>query len=498
MNFSRKTSNENTPITPSWAKTHRYQGERHMKTQQKCPLRALEGKAKIIAASFLDDRSTTPEQCVAIVAPYLPRPITVREIKKHRTGQCDCISLNLETLISQGEISPDPTRPNRYSAPKGWEPGVSYDPTTGIPTEVTTDVVSAAETEEDWLATVKAMGIVLPDGYTVQLLRASFDPAAWHRDEEGGDAVTRAVWRYKFAVVPCTEVLQNADDIIQLVEKHRPIKRPEATGDGSAFMVVYGDMQIGKRDDLGGTEETIERILTKTDLAVERLKELRKGGRVIDSIYIPVLGDCIEGFTSQNGRLAFRQDLAPTEQVRVYRRLLLHIVKTFAPLANRVVLPVVPGNHDEVQRNIATYHNDDFATDGASAVADALEMNPEAFGHCSFVFPQHDRSTVTLNIEGTVTGFAHGHQMRLTQKDGAHAWWGQMAHGMQPIGEAVLLITAHYHHLRVLQPGAKTWIQIPALDNGSRWFTEKSGNEAPAGLVTLTVGNGKWDDLKLV
>jgi hypothetical protein len=395
-----------------------------------------------------------------------------------------------------GDTSPDPTRPGRYAAPRGWEPGIRYNPATGIPDEITTDTVVAAATEEDWLATVRAMGIVLPDGYTVQLLSASYDPAAWHRDDEGGDAITRPIWRYKFTVVPQAEAMRNADDIVSMIAGHKTAKRPAPSPDGSglAYAVVYGDMQIGKRDDAGGTDETIARMLAKTDAAVARLKELRKAGRVIDAIYIPVLGDCIEGFSSQNGRLAFRQDLAPTEQVRVYRHLLMHIVKAFAPLASRVIVPVVPGNHDDSQRNIATYHNDDWATDGASAVAEALLMAPDAYGHCSFTFPQHDRSTVTLDIAGTVVGLAHGHQT----KGGAEKWWANMAHGCQPVGEATLLITAHFHHLKVVQSGLKTWIQIPALDNGSRWWTEKTGNEAPAGLVTMTIGNGGWDDLKVL
>lgn len=467
---------------------------------QLCPVSLLNGQIEVIAVSVLSDPLSTNEKCVELLAAYLPKPITLKEVKAHRNKQCSCQTLSVETMTVQGYLAPEVKREGRFAAPKGWEPGVKFDPSTGIPDEITTDAVEAAENEQDWINTVQAMGMALPEGYTVVLLEAKYDPAVWHRDEQGEDAVTRAVWRYRFKVVPKTEVMVNADDLVDLVASHKPLKpSPDSEdGTGEAFMVIYGDMQIGKRDDLGGSKETLQRLLDKTDQAVMRLKELRKTGRKIDTIYLPILGDCVEGFTSQNGRLAFRQDLAPTEQVRLYRRFLLHLVDRFAPLGSKVVLPVVPGNHDEVQRNIATYHNDDFATDGASAVADALEMNPEAYGHVSFVFPQHDRSTVTLDIAGTITGFAHGHQIRMTAKDGAHGWWSQMAHGLQPIGEATLLITAHYHHLRVLQPGAKTWIQIPALDAGSRWFTEKTGNEAPAGLVTLTAGNGKWDDLKLI
>jgi hypothetical protein len=41
-------------------------------------------------------------------------------------------------------------------------------------------------------------------------------------------------------------------------------------------------------------------------------------------------------------------------------------------------------------------------------------------------------------------------------------------------------------------------MQIPALDNGSQWFTNSTGNEAPAGLLTLTVGDDRWDNVKVL
>jgi hypothetical protein len=41
-------------------------------------------------------------------------------------------------------------------------------------------------------------------------------------------------------------------------------------------------------------------------------------------------------------------------------------------------------------------------------------------------------------------------------------------------------------------------MQAPALDGGSTWFENSSGQAAPAGMLTLTVGEGKWDDLKIL
>jgi predicted phosphodiesterase len=259
--------------------------------------------------------------------------------------------------------------------------------------------------------------------------------------------------------------------------------------------VVLADTQVGKIDG-GGTEEIIQNVLQKIDDAVIRLKELKKSGRQIDSIYLPQLGDCIEGMNSQGGKHIWRTDLDLTSQIRVYRRLLLHMVKAFAPHADRVIVPCVPGNHDEAVRvgnSMATTYTDSFALDAASAVADALADHPD-YKHVSFVFPTYDTLTVTLDICGTVVGLAHGHQCRGKAID----WWKNMAHGQQDIGEATLLITGHYHHLRIEQSGRKTWMQAPALDGGSTWFENATGQAAPAGMLTMLVGKGWWQDVAIL
>src|SRR6185437_13151314 len=76
----------------------------------------------------------------------------------------------------------------------------------------------------------------------------------------------------------------------------------------------------------------------------------REGG--CDLLIIPVLGDCIEGLVSQGGKLVARLDISITEQVRVYRRLLTHIIAELSQYARRVIVPVLPGNHDETYRMV--------------------------------------------------------------------------------------------------------------------------------------------------
>lgn len=369
--------------------------------------------------------------------------------------------------------------------PKGWEPSIEYDSTGGT----LTSVPRTAGDEPD---------------HAELLAEFELDPAKWRIT-----GLRRSKWQrwdgewlesFRATFVPTTGVHHvPVDDLLEVISKWKPqnpSRKPvEARTGGFAYVVVLADTQVGKIDG-GGSDQIIKNVMTKIDTAVIRLKELKKSGRQIDAIYLPQLGDCIEGFSSQGGKNIWRTDLDLTAQIRVYRRLLLHMVKTFAPHADRVIVPCVAGNHDEAVRvgnSMATTYTDSFALDAASAVADALADHPD-FKHVSFVFPKYDTLTVTLDMCGTVVGLAHGHQFRRSAMD----WWMKQAHGQQDIGESTLLLAGHLHHLRVEQSGRKTFIQSPALDGGSTWFENSSGQAAPAGMLTMVVGKGGWDDLKVV
>jgi predicted phosphodiesterase len=369
--------------------------------------------------------------------------------------------------------------------PKGWEPSIEYDASGGT----LTSVPRSAGDEPDH-AELLAEFELDPTKWRITSLRRS----KWQRwDGEWLES-------FRASFIPTAGVQQiPIDDLLAVIGKWKsqnaPKKPSEQISGGFAYIVVLADTQVGKIDG-GGSEQIITNVMSKIDAAVIRLKELKKTGRQIDAIYLPQLGDCIEGMNSQGGKHIWRTDLDLTAQIRVYRRLLLHMVRTFAPLAPRVIVPCVPGNHDEAVRvgnAMATSYTDSFALDAASAVADALADHPD-YAHVSFVFPQYDTLTVTLDVCGTVVGLAHGHQCRGKTID----WWKNMAHGQQDIGEATLLITGHYHHLRIEQSGRKTWIQAPALDGGSTWFENSTGQAAPAGMLTMLVGKGWWQDVAIL
>lgn len=383
----------------------------------------------------------------------------------------------LDALLRPADPHQDARRA-RPTHPKGWEPGYSWDGSHGV---ITT--APLADRPRTWDEFIRDSGLN-PD--EVEVLEP-VQVRGWDMPTRGG--VVRA--HYYRLTVRRRSGSASVDELVKRIGRRRPPKeRP--TGD-AAFMVLVGDTQFGKMDG-DGVAGTVDRFLAKTDAAVARLKARRREGYSIGPVYLAWLGDCIEGFQSQGGRLAWRNTLTLTEQVRLYRRMLLHQVEQFAPLTDRLVIASVPGNHDEAVRTgdkMSTRYDDSWAIEGAAAVHDALRLNPDAYGHVTLVVPPRDELTLTLDVCGTAVGLAHGHQFR----GGWEKWWAGQAHGRQPIGDADLLLAGHLHHW-VSQDtgGGKTFIQVPALDGGSTWFRHGNGEEARAGMVTLVVGEGGWLD----
>lgn len=315
-----------------------------------------------------------------------------------------------------------------------------------------------------------------PELWTVVSVRKS----RWQRHD--GEWLEAARVSVKPAQTKASYEGVDYDALVEEIIKWKPGKVEKATGPLYAIYAI-GDTQYGK-DAGGGTEATVQRVLTAIDEAVARHKELLKIGRKIGTVVLPQLGDCIEGSTSQNGKVIGRSDLGVTQQVRIGRRVLMAWVKAFAPLCEELLIPVVPGNHDETHRIMMTDPTDSWQIEVVSAVQDACAENP-ALSHVKFYYPNPDHATLAIDLGGTIIGMAHGHQAKDMGK-----WIAGQATGRTPVGQADVLLTGHFHHFRADQIGPRLWIQVPAMDGGSAWFRDKSGLESPTGIVSLVVGDG--------
>lgn len=375
--------------------------------------------------------------------------------------------------------SAEPATPKARREPKGYEQGIKYE--AGQAREVTLNLTEIPEDEARWRSEIsRVTGLDIPDDRKVELTQVRY----W------GDPQSPYVY-CRFTIEDRPGVADDNLDALVKAAKRTARKTTPPTGE-HAYVVALGDLQLGKADG-DGTAGTVQRFMDGITASIDRLKQLRKT-TPIGSIHLLHLGDCIEGFQSQGGANAWRTELTTTEQVRLYRRLIIEQVKAFAPLAEQVTLAGVPGNHDEAHRPLHTY-GDSWAIEAVVQVADALDL-AGGYEHVTTIVPERDELTLTLDCGGTIVGLAHGHQWRTGQ---AVNWWGKQSHSRQPIGQADVLLSGHLHHLRVEHTGSdKTWMQLPALESGSTWWRHRTGEWGQPGVVTFTAHDGRWDDLKVL
>ncbi|MGC4928102.1 hypothetical protein [Streptomyces sp. DT117] len=298
--------------------------------------------------------------------------------------------------------------------------------------------------------------------------------------------------RFTFARKPQTaQAGPGIEELLTVVDTHQPSRAGETAPHGDhGFVIALGDMQFGKIDG-DGVEGTLRRTVECIDRAAELLDVYR--GRVdIGHVHLGWLGDHVEGFVSQGGANLWRTGLTLTEQIRLTRRVMLHAALTFAPLAERVSMAAVPGNHGEAVRvngKGMTRYDDSHDTESLIAVRDALALTPEKFGHVEFYVPDTDELTVVVDCAGTTIAHAHGHQWR----PGKHwEWWrGQAFNKASAMHTADLLLAGHLHHEHIDTDGHRTFLQPPAMESESTWWRHAKGTTGAPGLMVALTKDGR-------
>jgi len=380
---------------------------------------------------------------------------------------------------------------DRPQHPQGWEPGITWDGTTG---EISSGALDTEPTDAIWQELVKDWGV----GGNVQIIPGSVQVRAWDAFV-GGEMVRMRYYRARLEPSISTEDRADIDALCALVEKRGKAPAQAVENGDKGLVVALSDWQAGKTDINGGTPEFVERLMATFDRLELHAKKHRK---VIGAIYLVGLGDLIENCGEHYSAQTFSVDLDRREQCRLVRRLILNLVDRLVKLGVPIILGAVPGNHGENRRGGKAFtnvfqDNDDLAV--VEQVAEILAANSERYGRVSVptgaIAEDH---TMTLDVMGVAVGFAHGHQI----KGGAPTWWVKQAHGRQEIGHADILVTGHYHHLAISESSGRTWMQSPAMDAGSRWYTAQSGASAPAGMLTFLAGEScgdrGWSDLAVL
>lgn len=267
---------------------------------------------------------------------------------------------------------------------------------------------------------------------------------------------------------------------------------PKVEGDRPKTLVVcLSDFQVGKTDNLGGTQETVNRVMG----TLKRITEWIQAEGSYEEIIIADVGDVCEGFwnvTSQQQT----NDLSLTDQIRVAQRLMAEAVAMLAPLCTRMTYVSIPSNHCAVRTgkgsdNRANSPDDDFGLLIADTIQ-AIMSGREPFSHVNFAKPQKWEEAVTVETaDGTAVGFTHGHLAGSQAK--IPSWFRDLAFGHRSgLHEASILVHGHFHNFGVSLVGDNKFIiGCPTADNGSSWFANRTGDATDPALLTFEVQDKK-------
>lgn len=313
--------------------------------------------------------------------------------------------------------------------------------------------------------------------------------STWQQSKrlDNGDRDTINLYSYRARF---TRKLSTIDLPALYAEAARTVHTPSAPSAGdSTTVVVWADMQLGKVGSRGGTPELIARMAEKR-LALEEYLQRGNSSRMV---FIDA-GDAVEGFENVASQM-FTNDLSPVQQVdlaavEMWKTLVL--LARFAP----VDAIAVPSNHGAWRSGKQTLGKP--SDDWGIGIQARLQFQAELLElPVTFHRPDDWDESYALDVRGTILGVHHGHQSSV---DLMPKWWAGQVHGGQAVAAADVLVTGHYHHLRVQPTGrnprsgrSKWWLQAPTLDNGSDWFRNKSGDDSDPGLLVFRITDAGFD-----
>ena len=370
----------------------------------------------------------------------------------------------------------------------GWQPGLEVNEQTGL------GEITHVGTDPDYRN--KLDSILLDWGFDPKHyeIEGSVRASSWNVQLKGGN--TETFYAFKGIVKkkkPGHDKYFQA--LFKQAKKKPPMTKKFDAGD-TAFMWFMSDWQLGKKD--YGVENTIKRYDRALQDGVNKIKDLRRLGVKIDEIYMVGMGDITEGcsphyYESQPHSVS----LSLIEPYALARSMIMKTIDTFLPHAPKLVLCGVPGNHGEMTRTskgqVASTRLDNSDTMHLQICKEIMSANPDRYAKVEVNIPEGFHQT--LIIKGKKVSFTHGHMTGGSgnPENKIENWWKGQMYGWLPAGDAEILVTAHYHHLRMKQQGDRTWFQCPSID-ASIDFTERTGLWSHPGVLTFTINDKGWDN----
>lgn len=329
---------------------------------------------------------------------------------------------------------------------------------------------------EEWAATV--LGV--PKG-AMRLLDI-IEVRAWGRDP-GRDRPYRYV---KARVRKQGEAERAAAQAAERWAKQRRPRPVTAKGEPSEAAVWWPitDTQLGKGPEwLGETPATLARLDWTAYEALPRWTRTHAPDPA--RIIVPLLGDLTEGCQGSYDNQQFTSTHNLADQLELAVEAVDRLVTEACRLAPEVILTGVASNHDQQARGNGRQNITDPWDDRTFVVLRTLaRVYAETRPQVSVQLPADPHVFVHDDGHLTVAGI-HGHvpKKRPTVVQTMWEWWDGQTSGRLDAAAAQVLLTGHYHTAADYGIASGRYLCcLPSLDNGSQWFTDKTGEWSLPGV----------------
>jgi hypothetical protein len=356
----------------------------------------------------------------------------------------------------------------KVEASPNFRPGIEFDGTQGIAT--TPGLKSKPDFDE----------FLIDAGFNPEEIEIVGTPktSRWQQ-REGGEWLTS----YRFNFRKRNPDI-NLPALIAQAKKAKPIVTKG--GQDSALIICPADLQVGKTGSRGGTQDLIQRVMQ----SFARLEKLA-GAKKFERIYILDMGDIIESVSNKASLNQLEgNDLSPMQQTDLAASLMFDLIKRMVKFAP-VTYGSIASNHCQNRVNgqqVGKPGKDDW---GIVIAQQLRRLTTELGWDVDYLIPQPHDEGFAFQYGVNTIGVVHGHQV--ARPEGIPTWWANSTFGNQWAAPCNLLITGHFHHLRVVElsqhitGGSKYWVQCPTSDNGSDWFRLNAGTDSDTGILAIEV-----------
>lgn len=261
---------------------------------------------------------------------------------------------------------------------------------------------------------------------------------------------------------------------------------------GGTELALPADLQLGKSEGGVGTDETIAKFYASIEKVAERWYNLRPAEG-----YLCDLGDLIENIYSTPGQVSTNDRMLPNQiedAVAVY----MNAIGRLLPLTGKLYHATVTSNHGEA-RSAAKTNPYDSENDWGLMIQRLIQDRCKDRGwDVTFIRPDKYEDTATFTTQdGTRVALTHGHHSGSPAR--MKEWIKNQIVGKRPGWDADQWYFGHYHHVQYFPIGNGIDVfGTPSLDPGSAWFTKKTGESSPQGIVAVTVDGGSWSNFSVL